>query len=128
MFGAEDHRVAAVECECNALTAASALNGHLDGPKCRAVHLDCQLLDRRDEDVAAIRLAAQDRRKEPYHRPSSNRASLMVPGAVAGDPHARMTTLLRMPAVDRRQAPVVDELLEIGEAQALKFNRRAALW
>ena len=80
-----------------------------------------------DEHVAAVRLAPQDGREQPHHRRPADRRALVVPGAVAGDAHPRMAAALGIPSVDRRQAALVDQRLELGEAEALKLDRRAAL-
>jgi len=63
MVRPEDHRVAAVESEEDALVLPGAFNAHLDCSERRGLDVDIQLLDGRDEDMTAIRFTAQDRGK-----------------------------------------------------------------
>ena len=89
--------------------------------------LDVELLDRRDQHVPAVGLAPQDGREQADHRRPPDRRALVIPGAVAGDAHARMAAALRIPLVDRRQPALVDQLLQLGEADPLQLDRRTAL-
>ena len=88
--------------------------------------VDVELFDRRDQHVAAVGLAPQDRREQPDHRRPADRRAFVIPGAVAGDAHARMAAALGIPLVDRRQPALVDQLLELGQAEALKVDRGTA--
>ena len=51
----------------------------------------------------------------------------MKPGAVAGDAHLAVPAALRIPLVDRRQPALVDQSLELGQADAVQFDGGAAL-
>src|SRR5260221_10943297 len=123
MVGAENHGVSAVEPEGEALVAAFALAAHLDRAEGGGFNLDVELLDRSDEHMASIQLAPEDGRKQADHRGAADRASVVIPGAVARDAHARISAMLGIPAVDRRQAPLVDERLQLGKAQSLQRDR-----
>src|SRR5438067_11221340 len=77
--------------------------------------------------MAAVRFAPQHGREQADHRRPFDRRSLMIPGAVAGDAHAGLAATVRIPLVDRRQSALVDQLLQLGEADSLKLDRRTAL-
>ena len=51
----------------------------------------------------------------------------MIPGAIAGDAHVRMAAAFGLPLVDRGQAALVDQPLELGEAYALQVDGWAGL-
>jgi hypothetical protein len=50
----------------------------------------------------------------------------MIPGAVAADAHSGIPAMLGVPAFDRREAPLVDQVLKVVQAKALEFDRRLA--
>jgi hypothetical protein len=127
MVAVEHHRIAAVEPEGDAELAAIALAMHFDGAEGSSFHIDVELLGRRDEHVAAVGLAPQDRREEADHGWPIDTFALVIPRAVAGDPHVRMAASLGIPLIHRRKPPLVDQLLKLGEADPLQVDRRAAL-
>ena len=51
----------------------------------------------------------------------------MIPGSVARDAHPEMAAALGVPLLDRWKPALVDQLLQLGEADSLKIDRRAAL-
>jgi hypothetical protein len=51
----------------------------------------------------------------------------MVPGSITGNAHPGMTAALRIPLLDRREPTLVDQLLQLGEAQSAKLDRWEAL-
>ena len=75
--------------------SAFALALQLDRDERRVLDLDVELLDRSDQHEAAVRLAAQDGREQPHHRRPADRAALVKPGAVAGDPHRAVAAMGR---------------------------------
>jgi len=58
MFRTEDHGVAAVEREADALVVAFPFDAQVDCPEGRRFDVDVELFNRRDEHMAAIRFAA----------------------------------------------------------------------
>ena len=126
MLGVEDDGVAAVEPEGDAAIAPFAFALHLDRAEGGAFDLDVELFDGRDQHVAAVGLAPEHGREQPDHRRPADRRALVIPGAVARDPHARMAAVLGIPLIDRRQPALVDQLLQLGEAESLKVDRWAA--
>lgn len=46
----------------------------------------------------------------------------MIPGAVAVDPHVRMAAPIGVPTIDGRKLALVEQLLELGDADALKVD------
>ena len=60
VLGAGNDRVATVELERDFARPAASFGLHLQRPESRALDLDLQLLDRRDEHVAAVGLAAKN--------------------------------------------------------------------
>ena len=88
----------------DAALLAFAFARHLDRPEGGRFDVDLELFDRRDQHMAAVGLAPQHGREQPDHRRPADRRAVVIPGAVAGDAHARMAAALRIPAVDRRQA------------------------
>src|SRR5438309_416337 len=127
MFRAKNNRVPAVEPECQALFSSFAFAAHLDRPECGGLDFDIELLRRSDEHMAAIGFAPEHRREEADHRGTPDRAALVVPGAVPPDTHARVAATIGIPLVDRRQAALVDQSLQIGETYSLQLDRWAAL-
>jgi len=114
MFFPGNHHVAAIEPECNPTVFATAFRLHLYRTEGGVLDVYFKLLDRCDEDVRTIRLASQYCREKAGHRGPVDRASLMIPGSVASDPHLAMSAMLRIPFLDGRQPPFVDQLLQIG--------------
>ena len=53
--------------------------------------------------------------------------ALVVPGAVAVDAHAGMAAAVGILALDRRQPALIDQLLQLGKADSLQLDGRAAL-
>jgi len=51
----------------------------------------------------------------------------MVPDSVPSDAHVAMAAMFWVPLIDRRQAALVDEALQFGQADALQFEGWAAL-
>jgi len=127
MLGAEDDRIAAVEPEGDPRIYSFPLDAHLDRAKGGRFDLDVELLDRRDEHMASVGLAPENSREQADHRRAPDRASFVIPGSIAGDAHARMPAPLGIPLVHRRHATLGDQLLKLGKAQSLQFNRGAAL-
>src|SRR5205085_6465955 len=99
-----DDEVAGVEPEGQAAVPAFAFALQLDGDEGRVLDLDVQLLRRRDQDKAAVRLAPEDGGEQADHRWPADRAALMKPGAIARDPHLAVAAMDRMPLLHRRQA------------------------
>ena len=126
MIAPENYGVAAVECEGDSLTGTAALYPHVCRSEGSTLDFDIEFLDWGHENVPPIRFPTQHSREQACHRRPPNRRSVVVPGAVARDAHARVSAALGIPFVDRRQAPLVDHLLQIGEAQALQFDRWSA--
>ena len=127
VIGVENHGVSTVEAEGDAVALSFALAAHLDGSESGGLDLDVELLCRRDEHMTAVGLTPEDGREQPDHRRAPDRAALMVPGPVASDAHARISATFRIPAVDRRQATLVDQPLQLGKGHSLKIDRRTAL-
>lgn len=127
MLGAHDDCVSAVQLQCNLPVPSGALRVHLNCPEGRVLDVDFQLFDGSDQHVAAVRLTPKYGREEADHCRSPDRASLMEPGTVASDAHFAVTAVFRLPLVDRRQAALVDRLLQVGQTDALQFQRRLAL-
>ena len=123
MVGPENDCVAAIQPEGEALIAAFALTGHLDRTEGRRFDVDVELLRRSYQDVASVRFAPQHRREQADHRPATDRAPLVVPGSVTRDAHGRMAAMLGIPPIDGRQATLVDQLLQLGEAHSLQLDR-----
>ena len=113
-----DDEVAGVEPEGEAAASPFAFALQLDRDERRVLDLDVELLDRRDQDEAAVGLAAQDGREQAHHRRPADRAALVKPGAVARDPHLAVAAMGRVPALDRRQPPLLGQPRDLGEAEA----------
>jgi hypothetical protein len=111
-----------IECEGDVLIMTFSLDAHAVRAKGGRFDVDVEHFDGSDENMAAVRLPPQYGRKEPNHRGPSNWCSLVIPGAVAGDTHARMPAMLGIPLIDRRQTALLDELLQLSEAYALKLD------
>src|SRR5690606_5062794 len=86
------------EDELAMLPLAFAL--HLDGAERRVLDRDRQLLGRGDEDVAAVGLAAQDRREKPDHRGPADPPAFMIPAAVGAYLHRAVARAFGMPLLD----------------------------
>jgi NAD(P)-dependent dehydrogenase (short-subunit alcohol dehydrogenase family) len=125
VLGIEDHGIAAVEAKRDLAFAAFALAVHLDGAEGSPIDVDLELFNRRDEQMSSVGFAPEHGREQPDHRRPPDRRSLVEPGAVASDAHAGMAAALRIPLVNRRQAALVDQLLQLDEAQSLELDRRA---
>ena len=118
MVRAEDHRVAAVEPEGDAALAAFALASHLDRAKGGALDLDVELLDRRDQHVPSVGLAPEDGREQPHHRGPADRRALVIPACRRARCACReWPQRSGFHLIDRRQPPLVDQLLKLGEAE-----------
>ncbi len=115
MLPSGDDRVAAVQRKPDPLLAAFPLDGRCDGAKCCCLNLDLELFDRRHEEVATVRVPAKNRREETDEGRSADRRAFVKPGAVPGDAHPRMAADVRIPALDRRKTPLVDEVLEFSK-------------
>ena len=104
---------------------AFALALQLDRDERRVLDLDVELLDRRDQHEAAVRLAPQDGREQPHHRRPADRAALVIPGAVARDPHLAVAAMARVPA-SRPAAACCSSAMpgDVGEAR----GRRGRPW
>jgi hypothetical protein len=124
---AEDHGIAAVQREGNFLMTPVTLSRHLNGPKCRRFHFDVEFLDRGDQHVTAIGLAAKHGREQPHHGRSANWLSVVIPGAVTGNSHSRMSATFRIPFFDRRQSALVHQGLEFRDTDPAKVNGWARL-
>ena len=127
MVGTKDHGVAAVEAERDPLALPFALTLHLERPKRRRFNLDIEFFDWGDENVATVRLAPEDRREEPDHRLPADRRPLVIPGAVTRDSHPRMAAAFGIPAFDRRQGALVDQPLQVVQADSLKLDGGSCL-
>ena len=125
--GSGDHDVAAVELEGDAAILAASFGLHLDCAERSAFDFNLELLDWRDQDMAAVGLAAKDGREQPHHCRSGDWRTLMVPGAVPSDTHFAVPAMRRVPALHRRKPPIVGKLLQIGKAQSLEFDRKTGL-
>ena len=122
--GPSDHRVAAVEPEGDPARPAFALARHLDRAEGGGIDLDLELLDRRDEHVAAVGLAPQDGGEQPDHRRTADRRALVIPGAVAGDPHlanGRSARGFQWSTGGSWRSSI--KRLELGQAEAVKLDR-----
>ena len=104
MARTKDHRVAAVETKRNAPIAALAFAVHLDSPKGGRVDIDFEFFDRGDQHMPTIGLASKDGGKQPHHCRTTNRRTVVMPGAVPRNSHVGMTAELGIPLFDRRQA------------------------
>lgn len=127
MFATSDEGIAAVECKSDPLATTLALARHCDCSEGCSLNFNLEFLDRRNKEMAAVRLPPQNRREEPDEGGSTDWSALMVPGSVAGNAHVRMAAHVGGPLIDGRQAPFVNEILKLGQAQSLEFNWRAAL-
>lgn len=126
MTNTGNHCVPAVELECDLALGAEALRLHLDSPEGRSFDIDFKLFDRCHQDVRSVRFSPEYGREQPHHgRPVDGRP-LVIPGAVAGDSHLAVAAALRIPLIDGRQAPFVNQLLQIRQADTLQSNGRAA--
>ena len=108
MVGVGEHEVVDMGAEAQHLLPALARGGHFHGEERRVVDLDADLLHRRHQIVAAVRIVAQDRRKQLHHPLSPDRRAEIVPGAVAGDAQIDIAAELRVPQMHRRIALALD--------------------
>jgi hypothetical protein len=113
--GSKDECFAAIETECEALGLLFALPSHRNGAKRRAVDIDLESFGRSDKDVRSVRLTAQYGREEAHHCRPVDGPALVIPGSVTRDSHGRMAAMPRMPLIDRRESPFVEELLKLRE-------------
>lgn len=109
MIGPGDHGVTAIELEGEGALIAFAFAGHGNGAERGAFDLYRQLFDRGDEDMAAIRFAAEHGGEEADHRRAGDPAALMIPTAVAGDAHFAVAAMIGIPSIDRGMAAFTDQ-------------------
>src|SRR3546814_10152302 len=67
--------------------------------------------------MATAGLAPQYGREKLNHRRAADRPAFVEPGAVAGDPHAAMAAMARVPAFHGGQPPLLRQPGDIGERQ-----------
>src|SRR3546814_6586040 len=97
------HEIVGIETEDELAMFPLAFALHLDRAERRVLDRDRQLLARGDEDMAAVGLAAQDRREESDHRGTADPSAFMVPAAVGTDFHRAVAGAFGVPLLDRRQ-------------------------
>jgi hypothetical protein len=112
MIGSDDDRIAAVQFQRDLPVTSFTRGLHLDRSKGSAFNFNVELFDRGDEDVAAVRLPPQYGREQAHHRRAGDGRTLMIPGAVSGDPHLTVAAALRIPLIDRGQAALIDHRLQ----------------
>lgn len=117
--GIGDHRIAAIQPERDLAVVSASFRLHFNRPECCCFHVDRQPLDGSHQHMPPVRLAPKNRGEQPDHCGAVDRLSLVVPSAVAGDPHLAVPAMLRIPFVHGRKLPLVDQRLQVGQAQAL---------
>src|SRR3546814_14628369 len=83
MVRSRHYQIIGIETEDERAMFPLAFALHLDRAERRVLDRDRQLLARGDEDMAAVGLAAQDRREESDHRAAADSSAFMLPAAVA---------------------------------------------
>ena len=73
--------------------------------------------------MTSIGFATKHGGEQPHHRRPADRATLVIPSAVAGDAHPGMAAEWRVPLIDRRRtAASFDRCDQLGDALAYGFN------
>src|SRR3546814_4469900 len=103
MVRSRHYQIIGIETEDERAMFPLAFALHLDRAERRVLDRDRQLLARGDEDMAAVGLAAQDRREESDHRAAADPSAFMVPAAVGTDFHRAVAGAFGVPLLDRRQ-------------------------
>src|SRR3954453_16075690 len=122
MIAVQNHSVTAIERERDFLLMTAPVHAHRDSSQSGRFNVDVELLDGRDEHMATVGLASEHGREQPDHCCAADWRALMIPRAVARDPHSRMPAAFRIPLLDGRHPALIDKLLELGQAYPLKLD------
>lgn len=104
MLRAGNHGLPMVGSEDQFLRFALARYVQTHGQKMARLHLDADLLSRSNQIGLAVLILAQDAGKQAHQRLAANARALMPPAAIAPDDHVHRSAILRVPALNRRQA------------------------
>ena len=91
------HNVVQIGVENQLLLAAVAFDGQPHCKKGDVLDLDAAALDRCDQAIAAIRLAAQNGSKEFDERRPADRRPAIKPCTITGDAHVEIAAIERRP-------------------------------
>ncbi len=97
MIGAGDHLVVEIGAKAQALVPARALDRKRDRNERGVLDLDAPFLDRSDQPVGSVVVAAQDRGEQLDQRFAADGRAVIEPSAVARDPHVEIAAKRRLP-------------------------------